>query len=220
MVSPVNSKLILSIETSSTICGVSITQGQNILSIVEEPVNRKHAEILPEFIQSVLEQGGKQVQELSAVAVSIGPGSFTGLRIGLGFAKGLAFAHQLPIIPVPTMEAMAYGIKDMKPLSGIALSHSKKVFYQQFEWQEPFPWCNEKPVIGDFESYLEKLKPARSFQWNCDSLLPESCKLLSAKPSAEHVGLLASHHYDEWVVEKPYGLVPEYIASFEIKPRG
>ena len=96
------SKLILSIESSSTICGVAVIEKGDILSLVEKSAYRKHAEILPEFIQIALEQSKKTVSDLDAIAVSIGPGSFTGLRIGLGMAKGLAYSHNLPIIPVPT----------------------------------------------------------------------------------------------------------------------
>ena len=95
------SKTLLALETSSTVCGVSIAHGEDILSLTEELVHRKHAEILPKFIESALQQGQKSFEELDAIAVSIGPGSFTGLRIGLGFAKGMAYAHGLPIIQFP-----------------------------------------------------------------------------------------------------------------------
>ena len=94
------SKILLALETSSTFCGVTIVHGEDILSLAEEPVHRKHAEILPKFIESALKQSEKSFEELDAIAVSIGPGSFTGLRIGLGFAKGMAYAHGLSLIHI------------------------------------------------------------------------------------------------------------------------
>ena len=128
----VTSKTLLALETSSTVCGVTIVHGEDILSLAEEPVHRKHAEILPKFIELAFQQSEKSFEELDAIAVSIGPGSFTGLRIGLGFAKGMAYAHGLPIIPVPTLLSLAFGLQDDKPTRGIAHSHSRKVFYQEF----------------------------------------------------------------------------------------
>jgi tRNA threonylcarbamoyladenosine biosynthesis protein TsaB len=66
-----------------------------------------HAERLPSVVQGVVADAGWSMASLDAVAVSIGPGSFTGLRIGLGLAKGLAFAGRLAVIPVPTLDALA-----------------------------------------------------------------------------------------------------------------
>ena len=126
------SNQILAIETSSSICGVAIFKNNELVSIVEELADRKHAEIIPSFIEKVVSDSGISLSKLNAIAISIGPGSFTGLRIGLGFAKGIAYAKRLPIIPVPTMTAMAFGLKNEKPQKGISLSHSNKVFYQEF----------------------------------------------------------------------------------------
>ena len=211
------SKTLLALETSSTICGVSIVHGDDILSLAEEPVHRKHAEILPKFIESALQQGQKSFEELDAIAVSIGPGSFTGLRIGLGFAKGMAYAHGLPIIPVPTLLSLAFGLQDDKPTRGIAHSHSRKVFYQEFEWQNTVPRVKDAADVGEIDLFIKQLK--RGFQWNCDSLLEDQSTLKKAKPSAAFVGRLASIYFDEWAREKPYDLVPDYIAPFEIKNR-
>ena len=104
------SKIILSFETSSSICGVSVMDNGNLLSLVEENSYRKHNENIADFTDRAIKQSKKIISEIDAIAISIGPGSFTGLRIGLGFAKGLAFSQGIPIIPVPTLELMNKGI--------------------------------------------------------------------------------------------------------------
>ena len=213
-----NSKLIFSVETSSNVCGVAAIDGNEILSSVEKTIPRKHAEILPSYFQKVMHQAGKTLKDFDAVAVSIGPGSFTGLRIGLGFAKGLAYSHGLPIVPVPTLEAMAFGVKDAKPSRGIAFSHSKKVFYQEFDWHDEIPFSKAKATAGEIDEFFPNLSTdGVAFQWNCDTLIPESIELLPAKPSATDVGLLGSKRYDEWITAKPFDLVPEYVLPFRIK---
>lgn len=213
-----NSKLIFSVETSSNICGVAAIDGNEILSSVEKSIPRRHGELLPSYFQKAIHQAGKTLKDFDAVAVSIGPGSFTGLRIGLGFAKGLAYSHGLSIVPVPTLEAMAFGVKDAKPSRGIAFSHSEQVFYQEFDWHNKIPFAKAKAIAGKIDKFLPNLSTdGDAFQWNCDSLIPESIELLPTKPSASDVGLLGSKRYDEWIVEKPFDLVPEYILPFKIK---
>jgi len=212
------SKLILSIESSSTICGVAVIEKGDILSLVEKSAYRKHAEILPGFIQIALEQSKKTVSDLDAIAVSIGPGSFTGLRIGLGMAKGLAYSHNLPIIPVPTMTSMAFGLHTAKPTKGLSYSHGKRIFYQEFNWENGFPISKTKPEVGDIDDFLEKIDSS-TFQWNCESILTKSPQLIEATPSAKNVGFLAYHEGDNWLIEKPYDLVPEYIAPFEMNKK-
>jgi tRNA threonylcarbamoyladenosine biosynthesis protein TsaB len=69
--------------------------------------SRAHAASLPGLVERVLADAGHQLDDVEAVAVSIGPGSFTGLRVGVAFAKGLAFAGGVPVVAVPTLEALA-----------------------------------------------------------------------------------------------------------------
>lgn len=211
------SNQILAIETSSYICGVAIFKNNEMVSLAQETADRKHAEIIPSFIEKAVSDSGISLSKLNAIAVSIGPGSFTGLRIGLGFAKGIAYANRLPLIPVPTMTAMAFGLKNQKPQKGISLSHSDKVFYQEYNWNNSFPNSIKKPVVDRFESIKKKISPDDLiFQWNCEKLLSVSNKFFSAAPSAKNIGKLASIKFDEWKINKPFDMVPEYIAPFVV----
>lgn len=107
--------LILNIETSTRICSVAIAEGDKILSSRYQQDTYEHAKILHPFIEEVMEESGKVYQNLDAIAVSEGPGSYTGLRIGVSTAKGICYARNLPLISVSTLKAMAlHAISEIK----------------------------------------------------------------------------------------------------------
>lgn len=99
--------LILNIETSTTLCSVALAEAGEVVSVKEINEGYTHAENLHVFIEEVLEKTGKSVKDLNAIAVGSGPGSYTGLRIGVSAAKGLAYALQIPLISVNTLQIMA-----------------------------------------------------------------------------------------------------------------
>ena len=107
--------LILNLETATTNCSVSIAKDGNLLAIKEHNTpNYSHSEQLHVFIQEVLKKTSFTMNDLDAVAVSKGPGSYTGLRIGVSAAKGLCFALNVPLISIPTLSNMAEQAKDLK----------------------------------------------------------------------------------------------------------
>lgn len=99
--------LILGLETSTKICSVAISDGNNLLACKEEGGEYSHSEKLTVFIHEVLKKAGIKIENIDAVAVSKGPGSYTGLRIGVSVAKGLCYALNKPLIAVDTLQAMA-----------------------------------------------------------------------------------------------------------------
>ena len=99
--------LILHIETTTPTCSVAISEDQKILSVKESHVDKSHAALLTTFISEVLEQAKKKPAQLDAISVSKGPGSYTGLRIGVSTAKGLAYGLNKPLLAVPTLDALA-----------------------------------------------------------------------------------------------------------------
>tara|TARA_B100000427_G_scaffold300519_1_gene282949 strand:+ start:163 stop:798 length:636 start_codon:yes stop_codon:yes gene_type:complete len=208
-------KYILALETSSSICGAAIVRNNDLLSIKEKNVSRKHAELLPDFTKASLNNINMRIDDIDAIAVSIGPGSFTGLRIGLGFAKGIAYAKTLPIIPVPSLLSLAFSLKSYEPKQGISHSHSRKVFYQTFEWVDNIPRVNEKARVVEIDDYIININ--KGFQYNCENIMDGIQGIETAKPSSAHIGKLGFIYFDDWVVKKPYNLVPNYIAPFEIK---
>ncbi len=102
--------LLLLIETATTSCSVALAQQGQILAIKELNERNIHAEVITVFIEELFNTTGKTYNDLDAVAVSSGPGSYTGLRIGVSTAKGLCFALDKPLIAVETMQSMADGM--------------------------------------------------------------------------------------------------------------
>jgi tRNA threonylcarbamoyladenosine biosynthesis protein TsaB len=107
--------LILQIETATASCSVALAEEGRILATKELNERNIHAEVITVFIDEVVTQAGKTMAELDAIAVSSGPGSYTGLRIGVSTAKGLCYALDKPLIAVETLEAMANGFKNNHP---------------------------------------------------------------------------------------------------------
>lgn len=97
---------ILHIETATDVCSVSLAKHGVLLGTVESTEGKSHARILNSFIDELLKKEGVQFNELSAIAVSKGPGSYTGLRIGVAAAKGLCYALNIPLIAINTLQAM------------------------------------------------------------------------------------------------------------------
>ena len=100
--------LILALETSTKNCSVALADGDQILAVKEESSDQYiHSEKLHLFIQEVLQWAGKKPAELSAAAVGMGPGSYTGLRIGVSAAKGLCYSLGIPLIAVNGLQLLA-----------------------------------------------------------------------------------------------------------------
>lgn len=98
---------VLGIETSTMMVGVAIVDEKGLVAEYRSEATRSRSEQLMPMIDQVLKNSQTMPETLTGIAVSIGPGSFTGLRIGLSTAKGLAFALKLPVVGVSTLEAMA-----------------------------------------------------------------------------------------------------------------
>ena len=100
--------IILGIETAASICSVALVNDGNLLAIRESVGVREHSAALTGFIAEVFLEAGLNYQDVDAIAVSMGPGSYTGLRIGVSTAKGLSYALDKPIIAIDTLKALAW----------------------------------------------------------------------------------------------------------------
>ncbi len=105
--------IVLCIETSTHNCSVAVFRNDALLACAEESSDQYiHGESLHLFIQQALTEASIDLSELSAIGVSIGPGSYTGLRIGVSAVKGMAFTLQIPIYAMESLEVLAYGATD------------------------------------------------------------------------------------------------------------
>lgn len=101
---------ILLLETSTRVCSVGLSIDNRLVSIRETSESQSHSELITSFIEEVVSEPGLAFTDLSAVAVSMGPGSYTGLRIGVSTAKGICYALDIPLIAIDTLKAMAFGM--------------------------------------------------------------------------------------------------------------
>lgn len=104
--------MILCLETATSLCSVALCDRAGVVASRESGDLKSHASLLTVFAGDVLRDAGIKAKDLEAIAVSKGPGSYTGLRIGVSAAKGLAYAASVPLIGVETTLAMFYGMRE------------------------------------------------------------------------------------------------------------
>lgn len=198
---------ILAIESASTICGAALFVEDKLKGIEEINFPRVHSEKLPVFIDKLLKDNVITVGELDGIAVSSGPGSFTGLRIGMSLAKGLAASTGIPLIPVPTLLEMNQSVGYPGDYTILLYSHKNLVFHQQFKGGEP---------KSDVECVaFESISSENIFGFNLEKLIQMN-SANTAKPSAKYVGKLAICHFKKWAVTDFNIVVPNYITEFNI----
>jgi len=113
---------ILNIETATEVCSVAVSKDKEIIFLREEEKGPSHAVLLGQFVNEAIEYLRSVNIQPDAVAVSCGPGSYTGLRIGVSEAKGLCFGLDIPLISLNTLKIMAYGVrKNSNPEDGVLL---------------------------------------------------------------------------------------------------
>ncbi len=99
--------IVLALDTALPACSAAVLDGDRVLAVRSEPMNRGHQERLAPLVAEVMAEAGVQFTDLQRIGVTVGPGSFTGLRVGLAFAKGLSVALSIPCVGVGSLEALA-----------------------------------------------------------------------------------------------------------------
>jgi|UPI0004B922D3 tRNA threonylcarbamoyladenosine biosynthesis protein TsaB len=207
--------LILGLETATRNCSVALLRDGEIIAHHHQVGKAIHSEILPELIATITQQG-QLLPELNAIAVSIGPGSYTGLRIGLATAKGMAFPRQLPILPVPTLAALEMNARRQwsAPLVLFIKSHRNLVYYitsanrDDFVLNRPVQHAPFDEILAVFPGYMligdaPELAPAGSIQ--------------ECLPDAREIALIGYHYYDQLLPLSRPDLEPAYHSNLELK---
>jgi tRNA threonylcarbamoyladenosine biosynthesis protein TsaB len=125
---------ILALDTCLDACSVAVTTDGRVLAAASEPMARGHQERLAPLAEEVMAEAGLAFKDLDRIGVTVGPGSFTGLRVGLAFAKGLALALDIPCVGIGTLEALAETVRD--PVAAFVAAcidaHRGQVYLQVF----------------------------------------------------------------------------------------
>lgn len=103
---------ILHIETSENICSTALSEDDKLIAFFESNTEKSHSQILTSLIYKLFEQTNIAISNLHAVAVSTGPGSYTGLRIGVSVAKGICYGRKIPLIAINTLEILCHAAKN------------------------------------------------------------------------------------------------------------
>jgi tRNA threonylcarbamoyladenosine biosynthesis protein TsaB len=212
---------ILNIETATKNCSVALAkEGKTILckEIAEEGYS--HAERLHVFIEEIIKEVGITFQDISAIAVSQGPGSYTGLRIGVSAAKGLCFALDIPLIAVDTLQVLASQAKVssgliIPMLDARRMEVYSAIFSSNFE--------NKRAVQAEIitENSFEDLQETLYFVGDC----AEKCKTVLTKenfifleeikyPSAKEMSFLSFEKYQKHEIEDVAYFEPYYLKDF------
>jgi len=217
--------LILSIETAISVCSVALHLEGKLVGSLELHQDNVHAQKLMPLVKALLVQSGVGTEGLDAIAISAGPGSYTGLRIGVSTAKGLAYAHDLPLIAVDTLDALAYRVRETVEIGDfiIPLIDARRMeVYQKVlngSMEEVSPL---EPLIIDAESfsaYLEKGKVYflgdAVFKLQSELIHPNA-RFLSLINSAISVGALAYKKFENKdFVDLAY-FEPNYLKEFRV----
>ncbi len=113
---------ILALDTATEACSAALWCDGQVIAQRFEWAPRRQAELILPFCQAVLDTAGLSLQQLDAIAFGRGPGAFTGVRVAVGVAQGIAFAADLPVLPISTLAAMAYGSGRLHPANQIAVA--------------------------------------------------------------------------------------------------
>lgn len=213
---------ILNIETSTTNCSVSLSHKGETLVLKEDYGNGySHAEKLHVYVDEVLKEAKISMLQLDAIAVSKGPGSYTGLRIGVSAAKGLAFALNIPLISVSTLEALAHQVKaDSGLIIPMLDARRLEVYSAIFDTQFNSIRAIEAQVLNEtsFQSYLSKNKvyfigdgvaKTKALLDNNNAVFIEN-KL----PSADQMSALSFNKYKKSDTEDVAYFEPYYLKDF------
>ncbi len=231
-------KPILSIETSGSLCGVCAYFNDVKYFEAAAHLKNSHAEKLFELIDFVIKSSGTSVKDFEAVAVSSGPGSFTGLRIGMSAAKGIAFGSSLPIIPVPTFEALAFQISNLLP-GGSDFIIANKVNVEEIYFAKFRSGSRDEDsyhsLIDKSNNYIfaENLKIVNRNEYEAltkdclvfgnagkDSLEKvKSDRAVIESPSAFYVARWSKYFGNDQVTKNYDYLEPNYLKNFIVKER-
>ncbi len=225
--------LILCIETGTDICSVGIARSGKLLSLRESAEGRDHARKVGVFVDELLRETGIAPDELDAVAVGKGPGSYTGLRIGVSFAKGLCYGLKKPLVAVGSLDALTEvaredyeaGIIDVGDWSNALLcpmvdARRMEVYAQVFD-AEGRAQNDVAAVVVVENSFAEFRSQGRPFvvfgngAAKCAELLPDAVQIAVA-PSARGLARLAQQALDEGRTEDIAYFEPFYLKDFVV----
>ena len=226
--------LILCIETGTDICSVGIARDGELVSLRESAEGRDHAKHVGVFVDELLRETGIAPDELDAVAVGMGPGSYTGLRIGVSFAKGLCYGLQIPLVAIGSLDALAEvaiedneaGILDVeawdKALLCPMVDARRMEVYTRLYNAKGEPQSDVKAEIIDANSFADvratkQLVIFGNGAAKCREVLSDAT-YINVAPSARGLARLAEQRLQAGQTEDIAYFEPFYLKDFVVIP--
>ncbi len=218
---------ILAIETATSVCSVAIAHADIILCERSLNIGTYHAERLLPMIRDVLDETGLKLGDLDGIAISIGPGSFTGLRIGLTTAKSLCWTAGVPLFTVSTLEAMASQFKHAAiPVCPALDARKKEIYTALYDTSSGEPTTLIAPVAVPPTMFLAELtgsvffagEGARCYRKEIVAALGENARFAPLpldRPSASFVALLGIQRLKRGESEDLVRVEPVYLRKSE-----
>lgn len=218
--------LILNIETATKNCSVSLSENGTIIALKEfNEGSYTHAENLHLFIESIFQKTPHKLSQIDAVAVSKGPGSYTGLRIGVSAAKGICFALDKPLIGVDTLEILSTQLKiDNGLIIPMIDARRMEVYSAVYNHQHQLIRKTAAEIIHEssFHNYLDTAKVyfLGDGADKCQTIIKHQNAhfLTNTFPSAAEMGILSEKKYQQKQFEEVAYFEPFYLKDFITTP--
>ncbi|MEO0331212.1 MAG: tRNA (adenosine(37)-N6)-threonylcarbamoyltransferase complex dimerization subunit type 1 TsaB [Bacteroidota bacterium] len=216
--------IILSIETATKTCSVALHRDKTLLGLQEVHLDKSHSSLLHLMIDNLLQYCEIERNQLDAVAVSVGPGSYTGLRIGVSTVKGIGYALDIPVIAINTLEAMARGMQNFnlgKKWLCPMLDARRMEVYCLLQSETGETIHSTRPLVINQDSFASELEqcPIAFFGNGSDKCCevlnhPNAYFVSHVTPSARWVGELAQEKYKRSKFEDLAYFVPFYLKEY------
>ena len=215
--------LILSIETATKVCSVALHKDGTLLTCSEIHLDKSHSTYLLGLIEHVLRVADMDQKDLQAIAISEGPGSYTGLRIGSSTVKGLCYALDTPLISVSTLQAMALQVSNLYTENAIfcpMIDASRMEVYCALYDVNNKVVKEIEPVIIDESSFLDEMVSNKMIFFGngsdkCKGVISDQAAFVSGIfPSAVTIGQIAFEKYEEKKFEDIAYYEPFYLKEF------
>jgi tRNA threonylcarbamoyladenosine biosynthesis protein TsaB len=151
--------MLLSVDTSTAQSGLALYDGAQVLAELLWHSRAHHTQELAPALAGLLERTGAKMDEVKAIGVAIGPGSFTSLRVGLAFAKGLALARKLPLVGIPTLDIVAAAQPIAKLQLAVVLQAGRgRLALVRYHWSSNGWQAKGEPVVTSLDALLESIQ--------------------------------------------------------------
>ena len=209
--------IILAIDTSTDFLGLVILRDGKILAKCHMKANRKHSILLVPTIDKLLRRARLKIKDVDCFAISVGPGSFTGLRIGVTVVKGLAYTLKKPIVAVPTLDVIAGNAKNFAGIICPVLDARKKKVYACLYRSDGKEVVRiSKYLLLPIEDLLKKTQKYDKVLFLGDTIPGPGPGIgFHWYPKAEVVARLAVEYFRKKKFVKPQALEPMYLYSKE-----